>query len=57
MPQMVEGIKMKSNALLDARATTLIIAWTLDFIIDLNKPFWSSKSHPKEMLKKKLPSS
>lgn len=35
---MLKEIKMKRLTLLDVRATTLVMAYILDFIINLNKP-------------------
>jgi len=45
---MLKEIKMKRLTLLDVRATTLVMAYILDFIINLNKPCWISKSTQKE---------
>jgi hypothetical protein len=41
----VKGLTMMGFALLDVRTTTSTMAWaTFDFIINLNKPYWASKS-------------
>jgi hypothetical protein len=39
-------------ALLDARTTTSTMSWAaFDFIINLNKPYWASKSQLNKIIK------